>query len=124
MNIDAPDHCATPQAMRHSDAELVYSSSDERCFTMIAVRRRPHGRRPVLAAAALLGACAVFHFQAPDITPTAVELVDVQLNEQRFRVTLHVYNPNDRALPIKSAHCKLEIEGVEVGSGETTAPFN
>jgi len=91
---------------------------------MIAVRRRPHGRRPVLAAAALLGACAVFHFQAPDITPTAVELVDVQLNEQRFRVTLHVYNPNDRALPIKSAHCKLEIEGVEVGSGETTAPFN
>ena len=80
---------------------------------------------PGLAGVALLlGACAVFHFQAPDITPTAVELIDVALDRQRFKVSLHVYNPNERALPIKSAHCTLELEGVEVGSGETSAPFN
>jgi LEA14-like dessication related protein len=74
--------------------------------------------------AAFLCACAAFHFQAPDITPTAVELMDAQLNQQRFKVTLHVQNPNDRALPIKSANCTLQVEGVDVGRGETTEPFN
>jgi LEA14-like dessication related protein len=64
------------------------------------------------------------HLQAPDITPTAVELVDAQLAQQRFKVTLHVQNPNDRALPIKSVKVALEIEGVEVGRGESTEPFN
>jgi LEA14-like dessication related protein len=91
---------------------------------MIADRRWRHGGCVVLAAAAvLLGGCAALHFQAPDITPTAVELMDAQLDRQRFKVMLHVQNPNDRALPIKSADCTLQIEGVEVGRGETTAPF-
>ena len=86
---------------------------------------RAHLVLPSLAGVALLlSACAVFHFQAPDITPTAVELIDVALDRQRFKVSLHVYNPNERALPIKSAHCTLELEGVEVGSGETSAPFS
>jgi len=75
-------------------------------------------------AAALLAACATAHFQAPDVTPTAVELVDAQITEQRFKVALHVQNPNDRALPIKSVKCSLEIQGVEVGRGESNAPFN
>ena len=74
--------------------------------------------------AVLLGACAATHFQAPDVTPTAVELEDVQINQQRFKVALHMQNPNDRALPVKWAKCALEIEGVEVGRGETSAPFN
>ena len=76
------------------------------------------------AGAVLLSACAAMHLQAPDITPTAVELVDVALDQQRFKVTLHVQNPNDRALPIKSVKVALEIEGVEVGRGESTEPFN
>jgi len=85
----------------------------------------PHRVLPSLGGVAvLLSACAVFHFQAPDVTPTAVELMDVQLNQQRFKVTLHVQNPNDRALPIKSANCSLQIEGVEVGQGAITDPFN
>jgi LEA14-like dessication related protein len=92
---------------------------------MIAGRVRLHRRLLVLsAAAALLGACAVMHLQAPDITPTAVELVDVQLNQQRFKVALHVQNPNDRALPIKSVNCTLEIQDVEVGRAESSAPFS
>jgi LEA14-like dessication related protein len=74
--------------------------------------------------ALLLSACAVFHFQAPDVTPTAVELTDVALDRQLFKVTLHIQNPNDRALPIKWAHASVEIEGVEVGKGEINEPFN
>ena len=75
-------------------------------------------------SAMLLGACSVMHLQAPDITPTSVELIDAQITEQRFKVGLHVQNPNDRALPIKSVGCALQIEGVEVGHGESDAPFN
>ena len=60
---------------------------------------------PGLAGVALLlSACAVFHFQAPNVTPTAVELMDVALDQQRFNVALHVQNPNERALPIKWVH--------------------
>ena len=77
---------------------------------------------PVFAM--LLSACSLMQLKAPDITPTSVEVVDVQLTQQRFKVELHVQNPNDRSLPIKSAHCKLQIQGVEVGQGETTEPFD
>ena len=86
---------------------------------------RPRRMLRVLpGVAVLLGACAVMHLQAPEITPTAVELTDVALDQQHFKVTLHVQNPNDRALPIKSVKVALEIEGVEVGRGESTEPFN
>ena len=79
---------------------------------------------PGLAGVALLlSACAVFHFQAPNVTPTAVELMDVALDQQRFNVALHVQNPNDRALPIKWVHASLQVEGVEVGQGEINEPF-
>jgi len=75
-------------------------------------------------SAVLLSACSVMQLQAPDITPTSVEVIDAQITEQRFKVGLHVQNPNDRALPIKSVNCALQIEGVEVGHGESDAPFN
>jgi len=81
--------------------------------------------RAVAAAglASLLAACAVAHFQAPAITPTAVELMDVQILEQRFRVHLHVQNPNDQALPIKSVDCTLQVAGIEVGQGVSAGAF-
>ncbi|MBV8147288.1 MAG: LEA type 2 family protein [Gammaproteobacteria bacterium] len=86
--------------------------------------RRPLRHLAWVVPVMLLGACAVTRLQAPDITPTSVELVDAQVMEQRFKVGLHVQNPNDRALPIKSVNCALQIEGVEVGRGESSAPFN
>jgi LEA14-like dessication related protein len=74
-------------------------------------------------AAILLGGCAAMHLQAPAISLTAVELTDVQLDQQQFTVHLHVQNPNDRPLPIKSVTCTLEVEGVEVGQGKSAGPF-
>jgi LEA14-like dessication related protein len=78
----------------------------------------------ITGAALLLTGCALTKLQAPAITPQTVELTDLQINEQQFRVQLHVQNPNDRALPIKSASCTLEVEGVEVGQGHTAQPFS
>lgn len=72
----------------------------------------------------LLSACAATRFQAPDVQPTSVELMDAQLDQQRFKVGLHVQNPNDRALPIKSVKCALEIQGVELGQGAISEPFS
>lgn len=75
------------------------------------------------AAGIVLGSCAVMHLQAPAVSLTSVELTDVQLDRQQFTVQLHVQNPNDRSLPIKSVSCTLQVEGVEVGQGNSTAPF-
>ena len=75
------------------------------------------------AAATLLGGCALTHLQAPAISLTSVELTEVQLDQQQFAVHLHVQNPNDRPLPIKSVSCTLQIEDVEVGQGKSVAPF-
>jgi len=77
-----------------------------------------------LAPVLLVNACALTRLQAPDIQPTSVELIEVQLDQQRFKVGMHVQNPNDRDLPIKSANCTLEIQDVEVGRGAIDGPFN
>jgi len=77
-----------------------------------------------LGLAVLLSACALSHLQAPAITLVSVELTDLQIQEQHFKVRLHAQNPNDRALPIKSVSCTLKIEGVEVGQGKSAAPFS
>jgi LEA14-like dessication related protein len=74
--------------------------------------------------ALLLGGCALTRLQAPTITPESVELTDAQINRQQFTVQLHVQNPNDRDLPIKSVSCTLEVEGVDVGEGHSTQPFS
>jgi LEA14-like dessication related protein len=84
-----------------------------------------HARLAIACTAAmLLGSCAVMHLQAPAISLTSVELTDVQIDQQQFSVHLHVQNPNDRPLPIKSVSCTLEVEGVEVGQGKSVAPFS
>jgi LEA14-like dessication related protein len=92
---------------------------------MIAARRWPSLRRHAAQSglALLVAACAAVNFKAPQITPTTVELMDAQVLEQRFKVHLHVQNPNDRPLPIKSVSCTLEVSGVDVGHGESDAPF-
>ena len=77
-----------------------------------------------MAPALLLSACAVTRLQPPDVQPTSVELMDVALDRQRFKVGMHVQNPNDRALPIKWVNCALEIQGVELGRGEINDPFS
>jgi LEA14-like dessication related protein len=74
--------------------------------------------------ALLLGGCALTSLQTPTITPETVELTDAGLDQQQFRVQIHVQNPNDRPLPIKSVSCNLQVEGVDVGKGKSSQPFS
>jgi LEA14-like dessication related protein len=90
---------------------------------MIVKKRRPSPPVvAVLGVAVLIGACA--HLQAPAVNLVAVELADVQLEEQHFNVRLHIDNPNDRPLPINSVSCALQVQGVEVGVGRSTETFH
>lgn len=82
------------------------------------------GLSRVAVMAILLSGCALTRLQTPAITPETVELTDVALDQQQFLVRLHVENPNDRTLPIKSVSCNLQIEGVDVGKGESAEPFS
>jgi LEA14-like dessication related protein len=79
---------------------------------------------PVIAAAVLLTGCALTGLKAPTITPETVEVTDLQIGVQRFKVRLDVQNPNDRPLPIKSVTCTLAIAGIDVGTGASAQPFS
>src|SRR5215469_11894125 len=89
-----------------------------------------HGLRAVsrgaatVCLAALVAACAL----APKLEPPQVSIADVQvvsgdLWSQRLKVRLHVQNPNDRALPVRSIDYRIEIEGEQFASGESVASF-
>lgn len=61
----------------------------------------------------LLAGCATLapHIEPPDITVARFQVVDVQLLEQRYALTLRVQNPNDFALPIKGLSFNLSMYG-------------
>jgi LEA14-like dessication related protein len=82
-------------------------------------------RRSVLpaAAAALLAACALSNLQTPKLSVADVQVVSGEIWQQRLRVRMHVQNPNDRALPVKSIQYTLEVQGQAFAEGESLQPF-
>jgi LEA14-like dessication related protein len=80
--------------------------------------------RAAPALALLLYGCAL----APRLTPPTLTVLDVQLQgsdlwAQHLRVRMHVHNPNERALPVKSISYALEVEGEALATGESAASF-
>ena len=80
--------------------------------------------RAAPALALLLSGCAL----TPRLTPPTLTVADVQLQgsdlwEQHLRVRMHVQNPNERALPVKSITYTLEVEGEALATGESAASF-
>jgi len=80
-------------------------------------------RRSVLIALVLLTGCVPKQFVQPDLSLVGVSIKDVTLLQQRFEVRLHVHNPNDYALPVKSMEGRFELEGDLLGTGSSTTPF-
>lgn len=79
----------------------------------------------VLATAVLLPAgCALGpKFQTPQLSIVGVQIENSDLWLQRLKVHMHVHNPNDRALPVKSIEYTLEVAGQQFASGESGAAF-
>jgi len=76
-----------------------------------------------LAALVALAACAYTHFEAPQLSIAGVQIVSTDLWQQRLKVRLHVHNPNDVALPVKSIDYSVELAGQQIASGTTDAAF-
>jgi LEA14-like dessication related protein len=77
---------------------------------------------PVALGVALAG-CAAMHFETPKLSVADVEVLGGELWQQRLRVRMHVHNPNERALPVKSIEYTLEVQGQPFASGESSEPF-
>jgi len=80
---------------------------------------------PLFAISLLISACSLFvpRFEKPTVTVAGIHFTGGTLLEQHFRVTLHVQNPNDRAVPIKHLAAHLQSGGEEIASGESTQAF-
>ena len=90
---------------------------------------RPHLSAPralitTLLSASLLAACALRpKLEPPQLSIAGVQLVSGELWAQRFKVRLHVHNPNERELAVKGLEYTLEIAGEEAARGESAASF-
>jgi LEA14-like dessication related protein len=83
--------------------------------------------RLVLAFAALLAlaSCASLpsDLKSPQFEVMRVEMLSSDMFAQRFKVRLHVQNPNDIELPVKSLDYKLFLMGDSFGEGVSEQPF-
>jgi LEA14-like dessication related protein len=79
----------------------------------------------ILAMTALASGCATLgpRFEAPKVSVTDVRVEELSRSDQRFRVRVHVANPNAVALPIRSLSCGLRLDRDDVGRGESSESF-
>jgi LEA14-like dessication related protein len=73
-----------------------------------------------------LTACSAMlpKLQAPQLTVVGIQLGQSNsLQQQPVQLKLHAVNPNDRAIPIRSIMCKLELENMPFAEGQTDDSF-
>lgn len=79
-----------------------------------------------LVMVALLGGCTLLlpKLQAPRLTVVGVQIgPSGSMQQQPVQLRLHAVNPNDRAIPVRSIVCKLEIESMPFAEGRTEQEF-
>lgn len=71
----------------------------------------------------LLGGCALLQppLESPELALQAIGLERLNLTEQVFLARLAVSNPNRQRIKINNAVVRLELEGIDLGSGETVS---
>ena len=80
----------------------------------------------VFLAGSLLGGCAGAGTidEPPTVSLVGIKPEDIQLFEQRYRVTLRVLNPNDAELTIRGVSYEIELNGKPFGSGVSGEPVS
>ena len=61
--------------------------------------------------------------EPPQLTVTRVDLAGGNLQQQQVHLTLHVVNPNARAIDVRGIDCNLELSGEAFAAGSTEAAF-
>ncbi len=78
----------------------------------------------VLIELLTLSGCAVSsHLQPPKISIVSVDMVSADVFSQRFRVHIHINNPNTLALSVKNIEYELFLQGDSFADGNTEQPF-
>lgn len=79
----------------------------------------------LLAIAFFVTGCASLQpeIREPTYRIEGVELLQLGLTEQRFRLTLLVNNPNDRALPVRALRYSVDLEEIPLAEGESEERF-
>ena len=75
----------------------------------------------LLPVCLLLAGCAS-SWQKPDISLVDVQLAGGALFEQRLKLKLRVYNPNDREIPIEALHFQFLAGDKRFASGQSSHP--
>lgn len=80
------------------------------------------GRLRLVACAALvlgLASCAALTpgLEAPRVSLAGLEIEELELFEQRYRLRLRMQNPNDAEMPIAGMDFRLHLNDVEFASG-------
>ncbi|MFZ0006727.1 MAG: LEA type 2 family protein [Steroidobacteraceae bacterium] len=83
----------------------------------------PLSAAPMLAALLAAGCALSPKLQAPTLSIASVQLVSGTIWEQHLKVRLHVLNPNERALPVKSLEYTLVVDGQPFASGVSDESF-
>ncbi len=80
---------------------------------------------PMLSILYLLAGCASSGptVLSPDVQLRSVELLDLSLRRQTFRLYFDVNNPNPFPLPVKSMQYKVFLESQQFASGESGSRF-
>lgn len=71
----------------------------------------------------LIGGCAALRHQPepPIVSLAGIQMREMTLFEQRYRLQLRLQNPNDAPLPISGLHCRLFINEREFAQGVSAA---
>lgn len=77
----------------------------------------------ILVAGMLTGGCAALRSrpEPPLVGLAGIQLQDMTLFEQRYRLQLRVQNPNDVDLPVSGLRCTLYVNGREFAQGVSAA---
>ena len=82
-------------------------------------------RVAMLTAILVLSGCALLRadLSPPQATLVAVELTDIGVRSQRFRLVFDLDNPNDVALPVSELGYRVVLAGNEFAEGRSEGAF-
>lgn len=89
--------------------------------------RRSGARAALLLMLLTLSGCATLFktvFEKPKLNLLNVQVTEVGLVQQRYRLTLEIENPNAVTLPIDSIRYHVRLAGMDFADGETTQGFS
>jgi len=80
----------------------------------------------MLSAAVMLaiGCTSLSHLQAPKLQVVGVNYVGGDGHHQQLMLNVHVTNPNNRSIAVRSINYELALAGTHVAQGESGEPFS